>query len=85
MWEEGAWENRLWMQIWALDSLRTGASPSPAAARLQALPGRQRFEGSAAGPASGAELRFIGCQHAPASHGPPRSQRPVAAHQAHPA
>lgn len=27
VWEEGAWENRLWMQIWASIPLRTEASP----------------------------------------------------------
>lgn len=54
VWEEGAWENRLWMQIWASIPLRTEASPpKPATALLWALPGRQiTFEGFGTGPTS---------------------------------
>lgn len=41
VWEEGAWENRLWMQIWSFYSPVHWASPGPATALLQALPERQ--------------------------------------------
>lgn len=42
MWEEGAWKNRLWMQIWSFYSpAHPGPLPQPATALLWALPGRQ--------------------------------------------
>lgn len=61
VWEEGAWENCLWMQIWASIPLRTKASPpKPATALLWALPGRQiTFEGFGTGPTSYAQRAVL--------------------------
>lgn len=53
MWEEGAWENRLWMQIWSFYS-PAHRGPSPAPPQLCSRPCQKGkcFEGFGVGPAS---------------------------------
>lgn len=53
VWEEGAWENRLWMQIWSFYS-PVHRGPSPALPQLCSRPCQKGkcFEGFGVGPAS---------------------------------
>lgn len=53
VWEEGAWENRLWMQIWSFYS-PVHRGPSPALRQLYSRPCQKGkcFEGFGVGPAS---------------------------------
>lgn len=83
MWEEGAWENSLWMQIWGFYSPAHEASPGAATALLLPCQEGRGFEGSGAGPGSALSFSaFISCQLGPAawlphpaSHSPPWSHR----------
>lgn len=81
MWEEGAWESRLWMQIWGFYSPAHEASPEAAMALLPPCQEGRGFEGSGAGPGSTlSSMAFISVQLRPATW---LHTQPLMAHPRH--
>lgn len=92
MWEEGAWENRPWMQIWS--SYSPAPRPLPAQPQLCPSPCQKGkcFEGFGAGPASDAlrtaprpssaasPARLPGSRCAAAPRLPPTMAHPITPH-----